>query len=111
PIPRLVQTEEGVHSYTLDELYRLTIAAHQYNAALLEQAQQSNTALPADEHYSYDGVGNRLTDSADANGGSWQYNANHQLTARPDISYSYDANGHTVSKTAGAEVTSYEYDI
>jgi RHS repeat-associated protein len=43
--------------------------------------------------------------------GSWQYNANHQLTARPDISYGYDANGHTVSKTAGAEVTSYEYDI
>jgi hypothetical protein len=75
-----------VHHYTLDELYRLTVAAYQYNAALLEQAAQGATTLPADEHYSYDGVGNRLTDSADANGGGWHYNA---VSANPTPPYTF----------------------
>ncbi|MFN3714621.1 MAG: RHS repeat domain-containing protein [Alcanivoracaceae bacterium] len=103
-----IHTEEGVHLYTLDELYRLTAAAYQYNEQLQQQAQ-----LLRDEHYSYDGVGNRLTDSADANGGSWQYNVNHQLTERPEHVYAYDANGHTLSKTETGTgiITQFQYDI
>src|SRR5690606_37657495 len=79
-----IQTEEGNHLYTLDELYRLTAAAFGDGTQL------------EDEAYTYDGVGNRLTENG---GGTWQYNANHQLETRPEnIIYQYDANGHTVSK-------------
>ncbi|MFN3715059.1 MAG: RHS repeat domain-containing protein [Alcanivoracaceae bacterium] len=97
-----------MHHYTLDELHRLTAAAYQYNEQLQQQAQ-----LLLDEHYSYDGVGNRLTDSTDAHGGSWQYNVNHQLTERPEYVYTYDANGHTLSKTETGTgiVTQFQYDI
>jgi len=91
-----IATENGHHTYTLDELYRLTVAAY----AIESQLQ--------DEAYTYDGVGNRLTENGSD---TWSYNANHQLESRPAVTYGYDENGHTVSKTEGVSVTTYEYDL
>lgn len=91
-----IATEEGQHNYTLDELYRLTAAAFAAETQL------------QDELYSYDGVGNRLTENGSE---AWQYNANHQLETTPAATFEYDANGHTVSKTEGTTKTVYDYDI
>ncbi|MEK6776886.1 MAG: RHS repeat-associated core domain-containing protein [bacterium] len=59
------------------------------------------------EAFSYDPVGNRLTDSSFNN---WAYNANNQLTSYDGVSYTYDNNGNTISKTDASGITYYTYD-
>jgi YD repeat-containing protein len=51
----------------------------------------------ADESYTYDDVGNRLT-SADVSG-TWNYNLNNELLGYADVAYDYDENGNLISRT------------
>ncbi|MFZ5564867.1 MAG: phospholipase A2 [Thermodesulfobacteriota bacterium] len=76
-----------------------------------------DTAGLADEAFTYDSVGNRLTSAQAA--GSWVYNGNNELLSLPGLSssgglqaasYEYDANGNTVKKKEGGVVTSYVYN-
>jgi len=90
-------TEHGAYGYGYDNLYRLTAADNPDSTGI------------ADEAFSYDGVGNRLT-SADTTG-QWSYNANNELTGQDNVTYEYDANGNMVKKTTGATVTSYVYNL
>ncbi len=65
-----------------------------------------------DEAYSYDGVGNRLTDIAN---NSYAYNNGNELLGYgagvgQGFSLAYDANGNMVSKTDSSGITSYVYD-
>jgi RHS repeat-associated protein len=89
-------TQAGETVYGYDDIYQLTGADHPLATGL------------ADENYSYDRVGNRLTSSATS--GSWSHNQNNELTDTTDASYEYDANGNTVKKTVGTQVTRYEYN-
>ena len=89
-------TQAGDTLYGYDDLYQLTVADHPQATGL------------ADESYSYDKVGNRLTSSA--TNGSWSHNQNNELTDTTLASYEYDANGNTVKKTVGTQVTRYEYN-
>jgi RHS repeat-associated protein len=88
-------TEHGNYSYAYDNLYRLTAA--------------TNPSPLISETYTYDPIGNRITDSQTP--GNWQYDADNQLTqAGTNISFTYDANGNTTTKTEGTNVTNYIWD-
>jgi RHS repeat-associated protein len=116
-----ITTEQGENQYSYDTLYRLT---------------QVDTAIPGlpEEHYTYDPLGNRLTDTRKPNPGqadkSWTYNENNQLlqsatddtglifTNSQAVTHVYDDNGSLTKKStpAGTENQyptdnqSYTYD-
>ena len=118
--PLRIDSETGQHQYSYDTLYRLTGASHP-------------SGLPT-EGFTYDGVGNRLTDRTKPNpkqgNGQWRYNANHQLleaatentsflgnNSQP-IQHTWDNNGSLIQKAtpAGTEPSQptqnqkYQYD-
>jgi RHS repeat-associated protein len=85
------ETEHGSYDYAYDKLYQLIEA----------------TRPDADaEAYTYDALGNRLTDAS--HDGLWSYNANNQLLAYADVSYEYDDNGNRTRKLVGG-VTAFRY--
>ena len=90
-------TEEGSYGYGYDDLYRLTAVDNPEDVGF------------ADEGFTYDNVGNRLTSAATA--GDWGYNDNNELTGYDDADFEYDVNGNMVKKTVGDTVTSYVYNI
>ena len=63
----------------------------------------------ADETYTYDRLGNRLT--AAATTGTWSYNANNEVNQYDDASYQYDDNGNTTKRTLGGRDTNYVYGV
>jgi RHS repeat-associated protein len=62
----------------------------------------------ATESYTYDAVGNRLSNLA---GSGWSNNNSNQLTARPGVTYTYDYNGNTLTKTDSTGTTTYAWDF
>ncbi len=96
-------TEHGSYDYAYDDLYRLTAA-------------NNPSGLP-NEAWTYDKLGNRLTDNRRA--GDWQYNGNNQLlksftTSGDPVTHTYDENGSLTRKQSqSADPTdnqSYTYD-
>jgi len=61
----------------------------------------------ANESYTYDLVGNRLTSTA----GSYGYNTSNELTSSPTATYTYDNNGSTLTKVDSTGTTSYAWDF
>ena len=86
-------TEHGNYAYQYDDLYRLTGAAN---------------PTTADEAYTYDAVGNRLT--ALGVTGPWNYNANNELLGYDIKSFTYDDNGNMTQKTVAGQVTNFIYN-
>ncbi|MBW2603600.1 MAG: RHS domain-containing protein [Deltaproteobacteria bacterium] len=86
-------TWQGIQNYTYDDLYRLSASDH---------------PMDADESFTYDSVGNRLT-SADS-AGTWSYNLNNELQGFDTVSYDYDANGNMIQKTVGGVETKFFYN-
>jgi RHS repeat-associated protein len=98
-------SERGETQYGYDALYRLT------------RVETDIDGLP-EEHYTYDAVGNRTTDTRKPNlnqtGEAWTYNANNQLqeSATEDtglilansqtVTHSYDENGSLTKKSTPA---------
>ena len=102
-------------TYTLDsagnrtaksDLYAGMTTNYGYDAIyeLLNATQAGSTT----ESYTYDPVGNRLTDLGSA---SWSYNTSNELDSRPTVSYTYDANGNTTTKTDSTGTTNYTWDF
>jgi RHS repeat-associated protein len=87
------QTEHGLYSYSYDELNRLTDAL--------------NPGLP-DEHFTYDPLGNRLTDNGVS--GPLSYNRNNELTSLGGVTLSYDDNGNMVANNWPGIEQRYVYD-
>jgi RHS repeat-associated protein len=58
--------------------------------------------------YTYDPVGNRLTNLGSAN---WTYNTSNELSTRPNVSYTYDANGNTLTEVTSAGTTTFTWDF
>jgi RHS repeat-associated protein len=85
-------TEAGTTAYSYDNTYQLLTADH---------------PTVADEQYSYDPVGNRLT-SADYN--DWTYNNRNELRNYDGVTFSYDNNGNTVTETDTDGTTTYYYN-
>lgn len=62
------------------------------------------------EEFSYDGVGNRLTQSRDGNGGALSYEPNsNRLVSDPSWSYARDSNGNTLSKVDPVTGAGFQY--
>jgi RHS repeat-associated protein len=80
-------------AYTYDAIYQLTQAA---------------TNGSTTDSYTYDDVGNRLTDWF---GGTYSYDSSNELTSYPGYSWTYDNNGNTTSKTVSGLTTSYNWDF
>jgi len=80
----------GAQAFGYDNLDRLTSATH---------------PLTLNQSFSYDAVGNRLTNSS-------QHNPGNQLTEDAGFTYTYDANGNLTRKTikANGNHTDYTYD-
>ena len=60
------------------------------------------------ESYTYDPVGNRLSN---VSGSGWSYNTSNELNSRPSYTYTYDYNGNTLTKVVGSNTTSYAWDF
>ncbi len=80
-------------SYGYDNIYQLL------------SAMQGATTT---ENYTYDPVGNRLSDLSTS---GWSNNTSNELTSRPGLSYTFDANGNTTGKTDSTGTTSYTWDL
>jgi large repetitive protein len=87
-------TEHGNYGYAYDDLNRLTSA--------------SNPGPLAQEGYSYNLLGNRISDSNIP--GSWNYNANGQLIFAGGTTFDYDENGNTIGKIEDDKTTTFVYD-
>lgn len=88
-------TEHGTYSYSFDSLYQLTAAA--------------NPSPLVAESYTYDAVGNRLTDSAVP--GTWVYDENNRLTQQGNATLEYDANGNLTRRVENNTARIFEYDL
>ena len=91
-------TPDGTNVYSYDPLNRLISASH---------PAPSNLPI-LNENFSYDPVGNRLSDASMTN---YSYNAANELVSNSSFTYSYDANGNLISKTdAAGNKTTFSYD-
>ncbi|MBD8526144.1 RHS repeat domain-containing protein, partial [Pseudomarimonas arenosa] len=79
----------------------------------INDSMAPNTFPFADDRYTYDLLGNRLTDQRQTPGFTWQYNANNELLHSGFATYSYNENGSTTAKkdpTTGQPIQSYAYN-
>jgi RHS repeat-associated protein len=88
------RSEHGDYAYNYDELHRLVGALN---------------PTQADETYTYDAMGNRLTSAATSE--TWNYNANNQLMNYDTTAFDYDANGNMTRKTVDGVTRYFVYDI
>ncbi|MEW5883893.1 MAG: RHS repeat-associated core domain-containing protein [Armatimonadota bacterium] len=96
--PASLIDDVGPHTYTYDQLHRLTGANHASDIAGLQS-----------ETFTYDAVGNR---ASDVTGSGFVHDANNRLTEDALFTYQYDSNGNRTgrtSKTSGSQ-TQYEWD-
>ena len=93
-VSNITQMTDGVgsHNYTYDTRDRLTAATH---------PNQTN------ESYTYDDVGNR---TASHEGSSYTYQAFNRLVTANGASFGYDANGNLTSKTDTSGSWTYSWD-
>ena len=62
------------------------------------------------EHFSYDAVGNRLTD-AKTGTNTWGYNKNNELQSFDTTSFKYNLNGQLTEKTVAGNKTTFSYNL
>jgi RHS repeat-associated protein len=104
-------TEHGDYHYGYDALDRLTRADYP-NGQDNDQINQSfepNTFPFKDDQFSYDLLGNRLTDQAQTTTAPWQYNANNELLNSSLNLYAYNENGSTIEKKAPNDQVEQRY--
>ncbi|CAB1059485.1 diguanylate cyclase/phosphodiesterase (GGDEF & EAL domains) with PAS/PAC sensor(s), partial [Olavius sp. associated proteobacterium Delta 1] len=87
-------TEHGEYDYGYDDLYRLTGA---------------DNPVQADEGFTYDAVGNRMTAAGVAD--NWSYNDNNELQGYDAVTFEYDDNGNMTKKMDAGQVTNYIYNV
>jgi RHS repeat-associated protein len=104
PVGNILQLvdAEGTHDYGYDDVYRLSWADHPAGG------------VQADEFYTYDLVGNRLSSHRSASYDfSYQLGAGgNQLSQDDQFEYDYDNNGNLIRKTDRSTglITGYTYD-
>jgi len=100
--------------YTLDNAGNRTAKTDQRTAVAtnygydnIYQLLSATQGATTTESYTYDRVGNRLSDLTTS---GWSNNTSNELTSRPGVTYTYDNNGNTTSKTDSTGTTSYTWD-
>jgi RHS repeat-associated protein len=109
------QTEHGPYRYEYDPVDRLTAADYPNgeNNDQINGSMAPNTFPFADDRYTYDLLGNRLTDERQTQAFQWQYNQNNELLHSGFNTYEYNPSGSTTAKkdpTTGAPIQSYAYN-
>ncbi len=109
------QTEHGPYRYDYDRVDRLTEADYPNGPAndQINDSMAPNTFPFADDRYTYDLLGNRLTDQRQTPGVTWQYNTNNELLHSGFATYSYNESGSTTAKkdpATGNPIQSYGYN-
>jgi RHS repeat-associated protein len=87
-----MQGLDGSHGFVYDEVYRLVLADH---------------PVQAQERYSYDPAGNRLSSSAASD---WLYDDGNRLEGQGGVGFTYDESGNVTSRTDQVGTTAYAYD-
>jgi RHS repeat-associated protein len=91
---------------TKSDLYAGVTTNFGYDAIYeLLSAMQGGTTK---ESYTYDPVGNRLSNLA---GSGWSNNSSNELTSRPGVTYTYDSNGNMLTKVDSTGTTHYTWDF
>ncbi len=91
----MTDTAGNVTEYTYDVLNRLLEA----------KTKDSGGTVIDDYQYTYDGAGNRLTQTINGTTTSYTYNNANELTSDGSITYSYDANGNLTGNSAGLSLS------
>jgi RHS repeat-associated protein len=84
-----------------------TAVATSYGYDNIYQLLSATQGATTTESYTYDPVGNRLTQNGSA---TWSYNPSNELTSRPGVTYTYDNNGNTLTKVDSTGTTQYFWD-
>src|SRR5271154_6219019 len=79
-------------NFTYDPIYELT-----------QVTQGASTT----ESYTFDPVGNRLSNLA---GSGWSYNSSNELGSRTGYTYTYDNNGNTATEVNSSGTTTFAWD-
>jgi len=82
--------------------------ASSYGYDSIYQVLSATQGAITTESYSYDPVGNRLSDLTTS---GWSNNTSNELTSRPGVSYTFDNNGNELTKVVGSDTTSYAWDF
>jgi len=100
-------TEHGPYRYGYDAVDRLITADYPNgeNNDQINESMAPNTFPFADDHYTYDLLGNRLTDQRQTQATAWQYNQNNELLHSGFNRYEYNPSGSTTAKTDPATNT------
>ncbi|MFY8351374.1 RHS repeat-associated core domain-containing protein [Pseudoalteromonas sp. SSM20] len=101
---KLTESTGRASTYSYDNLYRLTSES-------ITDATNGNSQTS----FSYDKVGNRLTQTHNTVVTSYVYDDNDRLTSEAEgtdvTTFSYDDNGNTLSKDINGAQTTYRYDM
>jgi RHS repeat-associated protein len=89
---RTPQPSGTASNFSYDAIYELT------------QVTQGGSTT---ESYTYDPVGNRLSNLSSS---GWSYNSANELGSRTGFNYTYDNNGNTLTSVAGSNTTTYAWD-
>jgi len=84
-----------------------TAVATSYGYDNVYQLLSATQGATTTESYTYDPVGNRLSDLTTS---GWSNNTSNELTSRPGVSYIFDYTGNTTSKTDSTGTTNYTWD-
>jgi len=102
-------------SYTVDNAGNRTAKTDQRTAVAtsygydnIYQLLSATQGATTTENYTYDPVGNRLSDLTTS---GWSNNTSNELTSRPGLSYTFDYNGNTATKVDSTGTTQYFWDF
>jgi RHS repeat-associated protein len=84
-----------------------TAVATSYGYDNIYQLLSATQGATTTENYTYDPVGNRLSDLTTS---GWSNNTSNELTSRPGLSYTFDNNGNELTKVDSTGTTSYTWD-
>lgn len=90
----LLTLNTNQETYSYDDLNRLTNANGPWGSLT----------------YSYDMVGNRLSESVNGTATTYTLGSYNKLSSAGAVSFTYDANGNRLTATNGSNVWNYEYD-
>lgn len=77
---------------------------------LIGQPSASLGPAPANQSYTYDSAGNRLTKVEDGTTTSYAYDTAEQMTAAGGAALTYDSAGNPSTRTSAGQTTAYTYD-
>jgi RHS repeat-associated protein len=108
-------TEHGPYRYEYDRVDRLTVADYPNgpNNDQINESMAPHTFPFADDRYTYDLLGNRLTDERQTQHFQWQYNQNNELLHSGFATYEYNDSGSTTAKKdpgTGQPIQRYRYN-